>query len=89
MEYSIVPYDAAGNQGGALTSNATSPLGSVVFDKTAPSSFSGFTISSNNSVSTLAKVGDVVTVRFTSATTVVAVPTLTVGGSGTTGVSPS
>lgn len=59
--------DFVGNAGDSVTSTTNSS--SVTFDKTDPS-FSGITISSSNANPNLAKVGDTITVDFTSSETI-------------------
>jgi len=65
VAYSIAFSDSAGNAGSAVTSGG----GSVTFDKTAPT-LSSVSIASNNSTSTLAAVGNVVTLTFTASETI-------------------
>ena len=59
--------DLAGNAGSAVTS--TTNGSAVQFDRTAPT-LSSVTIASNNSVSTLAKTGNIITLSITSTDTI-------------------
>ena len=59
LDFGFTANDLTGNSS-ALTYNS-----SLTFDRTAPT-LSAVSISSNNAVNTLAKVGDAITVTFTS-----------------------
>jgi gliding motility-associated-like protein len=74
VAYNIAFSDLASNAGTAVTTGT----GSVTFDKTAPT-LSVVNIASNNTTPTLAKVGDVATLTFTSSKTV-QTPTVTIAG---------
>ncbi|TCC96256.1 Ig-like domain-containing protein [Pedobacter hiemivivus] len=74
VAYNIAFSDLASNAGTAVTTGT----GSVTFDKTAPT-LSAVNIASNNATPTLAKVGDVATLTFTSSKTV-QTPTVTIAG---------
>ena len=64
IAYTIAFTDTLGNAGTTVDSNSA-----ITFDKTAPS-FSGVTISSSNANPNLAKVGDTITIDFTTSETV-------------------
>ncbi|MDQ7089514.1 MAG: cadherin domain-containing protein [Methylococcales bacterium] len=71
--------DTAGNAGTNVTTATNSS--SVTFDRTAPT-LSSVGIASNNNDTTLAKIGDVVTLSFTSNEAIT--PTVTIGGKSAT-----
>ena len=71
VSYSIAYKDLAGNDGSAVTSGS----GSVTFDKTPPT-LSNVSIASNNSNTTLAKVGNEIILTFTASETI-QTPTVT------------
>ncbi len=70
----ITYADKAGNAGTAVT--ATTNSSTVTVDKTKPI-LSTVTIESNNDDSTLAKIGDTITLRFTTSETLIVIPTVT------------
>jgi gliding motility-associated-like protein len=77
----IIPFtisfsDITGNAG--ATVNATTDASSVSFDKTAPT-LTAVAIASGNSVTTIAKAGDIITIHFT-ASEAVTVPGVTIAG---------
>ncbi len=76
VSFNISFNDITGNAGTPVT--ATTNSSSVTFDKTAPS-LASVTIASNNTIPSLAKTGDVVTLSFTSSETI-ATPTVTIEG---------
>ncbi len=67
VAFNIIYTDLAGNAGTVVT--ATTNSSSVVFDRTAPA-LSPVTISSNNSNTSLAKLGNTVTLSFTASETI-------------------
>ena len=88
--YTMTSSDTEGDLGYGFTANdlpgnsiALTYSSSLTFDRTAPT-LSAVSISSNNAVNTLAKVGDAITVAFTSSETVQDPPTVTIGGTGAT-----
>jgi gliding motility-associated-like protein len=81
-----IPFsDIAGNAGTTVT--ATTNSSSVTFDKTAPT-LTPVTIISNNGNTALAKVGDLVTLNFTSSEAI-NTPTVTIAGNTVTATNPS
>jgi gliding motility-associated-like protein len=76
IPFNISFSDLAGNAGTAVT--ATTNSSNVSFDKTAPS-LTVVTIVSNNANTALAKVGDMITLSFTSNETIVT-PVVTIAG---------
>jgi gliding motility-associated-like protein len=76
ISFSVSATDLSGNTGAPIT--ATTNGSAVRFDKTSPL-LSTVTIASNNSNTTLAKPGDVVTVGFVTDETI-ATPTATIAG---------
>jgi len=78
--------DSAGNESTAFTTAITQASDSIDANKP---TLSTVTIASNNSTTTLAKVGDTVTLTFTSSETLTANPTVTIAGQTATVVSAS
>ena len=76
LTYSINYSDLSGNAGTQVTTTTNSSV--VTFDQTVPT-LSAVTISSNNATSSLAKVGDVVTLSITASETI-QTPTVNIGG---------
>jgi gliding motility-associated-like protein len=76
IAFNIAFTDLAGNIGTPVT--ATTNSSSVTYDKTIPT-LTAVTIASNNTTTSKAKVGDIVTLNFTASETV-AIPTVTIGG---------
>ncbi|QEP44467.1 hypothetical protein D5085_15815 [Ectothiorhodospiraceae bacterium BW-2] len=81
VSFSIDAVDAAGNAMTQVT--ATTDSSSVSFDETAPA-LTAVSIASDNSDTTLAKVGDTVTLSFTTDGSHSGTPTVTLGGNGVT-----
>ena len=77
LDFGFTANDLTGN------SSALTYSSSLTFDRTAPT-LSAVSISSNNAVNTLAKVGDAITVTFTSSEEVQDPPTVTIGGTSAT-----
>ena len=76
LAFSISAPDAAGN---VTAVTAVTNGSSVTFDETVPT-LTSVGIASDNSTSTLAKVGDTVTVSFTASETMSGTPTVTIDG---------
>ncbi|QEP44463.1 hypothetical protein D5085_15795 [Ectothiorhodospiraceae bacterium BW-2] len=81
MSFTIDAVDAAGNAMTQVT--ATTDSSSVSFDTTAPA-LTAVSIASDNSDTTLAKVGDTVTLSFTTDGSHSGTPIVTLGGNGVT-----
>ncbi len=75
VNFSISFTDAAGNSGIAVTS--TTDSSSVTFDKTAPT-LSPISISSNNANSTIATIGDQITILLTANESLLSGPVVTI-----------
>ena len=81
MDISIAFTDLAGNDGTDVST--TTNNSSVYYDRQVPT-LSSVTAASNNSNSTYAKEGDIVTISFTGAENLTSSPTVTIGGEAAT-----
>ncbi|QEP44468.1 hypothetical protein D5085_15820 [Ectothiorhodospiraceae bacterium BW-2] len=86
LSFTIDAVDAAGNAMTQVT--ATTDSSSVSFDETAPA-LTAVSIASDNSDTTLAKVGDTVTLSFTTDGSHSGTPTVTLGGNSVTATNTS